>query len=66
MSNRNVTDLTSRDSISDPITELLRDGARQLLQEAIEAELSDFLSQYQGVIPPLVTAFFSRGLRRHH
>ena len=48
MSNRNATDLTSRESISDPITELLRDGARQLLQGAIEAELSDFLSQYRG------------------
>ncbi|MEQ8312524.1 MAG: IS256 family transposase [Gammaproteobacteria bacterium] len=47
MSNRNVTDLVSREAAADPITELLRDGARQLLQRAIEAELSDFLGQYR-------------------
>ena len=32
---------------SDPLTSLLRDGARQLLHEAVEAELTDYLSQYQ-------------------
>ena len=32
---------------SDPLTGLLREGARQLLHEAVEAELADYLSQYQ-------------------
>ena len=32
---------------SDPLTGLLRAGARQLLHEAVEAELTDYLSQYQ-------------------
>lgn len=30
MSNRNVTDFVSRESVVDPITELLRDGARTM------------------------------------
>ncbi|MEX0902319.1 MAG: IS256 family transposase [Pseudohongiellaceae bacterium] len=56
MSNRNVTGLASREAIWDPVTELLRSGARQLLQRAIEAELSDFLEQYQGCTTPEGTA----------
>ncbi len=32
----------------DPLTELLRAGARQLIAEAVEAELVDFLAEYQG------------------
>ena len=32
---------------SDALTELLRDGARALLAEAAQAELTEFLSQYQ-------------------
>jgi len=30
----------------DPLTELLRNGARRLIADAVEAELQDFLSQY--------------------
>ena len=32
---------------SDPLTGLLRAGARQLLHEAVAAELAEYLSQYQ-------------------
>ena len=32
---------------SDPLTALLRAGARQLLCEAVAAELAEYLSQYQ-------------------
>ena len=32
--------------IDDPITDILRSGARKLLAEALEAEIEDFLSQY--------------------
>jgi len=35
------------ESVHDPLTELLRIGARQLLTEAIEAEVAAFLAQYQ-------------------
>lgn len=33
----------------DPLTSLLRDGARKLLTQAVEAELEAFLSAYQGL-----------------
>ncbi|WP_035274998.1 transposase, partial [Desulfogranum japonicum] len=33
----------------DPLTELLRHGARQLIADAVEAELQDLLQQYADV-----------------
>jgi transposase-like protein len=33
--------------VDDPITEILRQGARKLLSEALEAEIESFLSQYR-------------------
>ena len=33
--------------IDDPITDILRSGARKLLAEALEAEIEDFLSQFR-------------------
>ena len=32
----------------DPLNVLLRSGARQLIAEAVEAELLEFLNQYEG------------------
>ena len=34
-------------TISDPLTELLRMGARKLIEAAIQAELSEFLGQFE-------------------
>lgn len=34
-------------SFNDALSELLRNGARQIIAQAVEAELSDFLQQYQ-------------------
>ncbi|MGE0489822.1 MAG: IS256 family transposase [Vulcanimicrobiota bacterium] len=34
---------------ADPLTDLLRKGARELLVRAVEAELEDFLSQFNGL-----------------
>ena len=39
MSKNNVVKLTGRDTITDPLTELLRTGAEQLIYQAVEAEL---------------------------
>ena len=36
----------SESSVDDPITDILRTGARKLLAEALEAEIESFLSQY--------------------
>ena len=39
MSKNNVVKLAGRDTITDPLTELLRTGAEQLICQAVEAEL---------------------------
>lgn len=43
----NVVELAGREFHSDAVTELLRTGANQLLQQAIEAELSTFMEQFE-------------------
>ena len=35
-------------AVADPLTEVLRSGARELLQQAIEAEVAEFTAQHQG------------------
>lgn len=46
MSKNNVVELNSREMMADPLTELLRSGAQQLIHKAVEAELQEFLSQF--------------------
>ncbi len=46
MTNNNVLEFTGREEISDPLTELLKSGAQQLIRHAVEAELAEFMSQY--------------------
>ena len=46
MKKNNVLEFASRDAISDPLTALLRSGAQQLINQAVEAELQELLSQY--------------------
>ena len=46
MSDVNVVKLLQPGSFSDPLTEVLRNGARALLAQAIEAEVADFLAQH--------------------
>jgi putative transposase len=38
-----------QESFSDALSDLVRQGARQIIAQAVEAELSEFLSQYQGL-----------------
>jgi putative transposase len=48
MSKDNVVELKRQEADSeDPITSILRQGARKLLAEALEAEIESFLSQYK-------------------
>ena len=47
MNESNIVEFTGRDAISDPLTELLRKGARELLQSAVEAELEVFMAHFQ-------------------
>lgn len=48
MDKNNVIEIAGRAGLSDPLTELLREGARQLLQKAVEAELASFLATFEG------------------
>ena len=48
MTKDNVIDFRKPDRfVDDPITDVLRTGARKLLTEALEAEIEGFLSQYR-------------------
>jgi transposase-like protein len=46
METSNIIDFGGRDTISDTLTELLRTGARQLIECAVEAELQEFMALY--------------------
>ncbi len=48
MKKNNVLEFAGRDAISDPLTNLLRSGAQQLINQAVEAELEELLSQHSG------------------
>ncbi|MEW6687111.1 MAG: IS256 family transposase [Candidatus Edwardsbacteria bacterium] len=50
MSKDNVVELKRQEADSeDPITSILRQGARKLLAEALEAEIESFIAQYKGL-----------------
>ena len=46
MSNDNVFKLIQPGAFDDPLTEILRQGARTLLAQAVEAEVADFLARH--------------------
>ena len=46
MSEANVVTLLQPGSFADPLTEVLRNGARALLAQAVEAEVGDFLAKH--------------------
>ncbi|MHC2387208.1 transposase-like protein [Bradyrhizobium liaoningense] len=49
MSNDNVTKLIQPGVFDDQLTEILRNGARALLAQAVEAEVADFLGKHADV-----------------
>src|SRR5829696_1530696 len=52
MSDSTVVSLRQPDEVDDPLTAVLRSGARRLLAQAIEAEAEAFLAEMQGVRLP--------------
>ena len=46
MKKNNVLEFANRDAISDPLTALLRSSAQKFINQAVEAELQELLSQY--------------------
>ena len=47
MSKDNVVELKSPATIQDPLTEMLRFGAQQLIQQAVEVELQELLAEHR-------------------
>ena len=52
MSDTTVIPLRQPDTIEDPLTAVLRSGARRLLAQAIEAEAEAFLAEMKGARLP--------------
>ena len=48
MRDNNVVEISGREGNSDPLTELLRERARELIERAVETELAEYLAQYSG------------------
>ncbi|MCP4209490.1 MAG: IS256 family transposase, partial [Shimia sp.] len=46
MEKNNVVEFAGREEISDPLTDLLQSGARQLILQAVEVEVQELLSQH--------------------
>ena len=46
MTETNVFSLPGQGHLTDPLTEILRNGARALLAQAVEAEVADFLAKH--------------------
>src|SRR5947208_12972126 len=46
MTDTNVLQLSKPGTFADPLTEVLRNGARALLAQAVEAEVSGFLGEH--------------------
>ena len=46
MTNTNVIKLAQPGTFTDSLTEILRNGARALLRQAVETEVADFLGRY--------------------
>ena len=46
MSENNVVSLRQKDEIDDPLTEILRSGAKRLIEQAVEAEFAAFLTSH--------------------
>ena len=47
MNESSIVEFAGRDAISAPLTELLRKGARELLQSVVEAELEALMAQFR-------------------
>ena len=52
MSDHNVVSYRQKDEIDDPLTEILRAGARRLIAQAVEAEFETFLASHAELVLP--------------
>jgi hypothetical protein len=67
MMKHTVVELVGRDSVTDPLTEMLRQGAKHLSKQAVEAELQALLIEHtdhcQGANPCSLTPSARHALR---
>ena len=56
MTDTNVFKLAQPGTFTDPLTEVLRNGARALLTQAVEAEVADFLASHADNLRPRTAA----------
>jgi len=65
MNESKIVSLRQKDEIDDPLTDILRCGAKRLVQQAVEAEFAAFLAAHAELelrnYPP---PFLGRGFRR--
>jgi transposase-like protein len=52
LSDHNVVSYRQKDEIDDPLTEILRAGARRLIAQAVEAEFATFLASHAELVLP--------------
>ena len=51
-------------SVDDPLTDVIRRGAKHLLAQAVEAEVEQWIADHaQAVILPIIRALKSRGFK---
>ena len=48
MDKNSILEFNNKESVSDVLNELLRNGAQKLIHNAVEAELREFMSQQMG------------------
>ena len=53
MTENKVVSLRQEGAIDDPLTEILRAGAKRLIAQAVEAELASFLGSHEDKALPL-------------
>ena len=49
MNKNSILEFKNKERFSDVLNELLQDGAQQLIRQAVEIELSEYLSQHQRI-----------------
>ena len=62
MTKDNIVKFGEPGAFEDPLTEVLRSGARKLLAQAIEAEVSDFLGRHSGFLTEEGQGWFAMGI----
>lgn len=48
MDKNNIVEFEGREQNADPVTQLLRSGAKKLIEQAVEAELAELLALHSG------------------